>query len=149
MDIERAGEDDLNAVVALLAAQFGEHDIGLGLDVLRTATAGLLAEARRGVVLLAKDSARVGPVGLAVLAYTWTLEHGGLVAWLEELYVVPDRRGHGVGRALLRRALDVARESGCRAVDLEVDREHARAERLYEREGFAVLARRRWTRALV
>jgi GNAT superfamily N-acetyltransferase len=85
---------------------------------------------------------------VAVLAFAWALEHGGLVAWLDELFVVPERRGGGMGRELLRRALEVARERGCRAVDLEVDSEHARAERLYERERFASLSRKRWVRRL-
>jgi GNAT superfamily N-acetyltransferase len=79
---------------------------------------------------------------------TRRLEHGGLVAWLDELFVLPEHRGRGIGRALLRRALEVANEKGCRALDLEVDFEHAQAERLYRREGFVSLPRGRWARRL-
>ena len=88
------------------------------------------------------------PLGIAVLAYTWTLEHGGLVAWLDELYVVPAARGRGVGRALLDTACSEASRRGCLAVELEVDRAHGRAEGLYERAGFIPLPRARWSRAL-
>jgi GNAT superfamily N-acetyltransferase len=112
---------------------------------LSRAVEGLVTERSRGAVLLALDPE---PVGVAALAYTWTLEHGGPVAWLEELFVIPERRNGGVGRMLLHRAMEVARDRGCRAVDLEVDFDHARAERLYEREGFTALPRRRWTRRL-
>lgn len=76
------------------------------------------------------------------------MEHGGRVAWLDELFVVADGRGRGVGRALLVDVIEVARRAGCRAIDLEVDVEHGRAEHLYEREGFERLARRRWARRL-
>jgi GNAT superfamily N-acetyltransferase len=145
MRIEMARAGDSNAVVDLLGEQFREHGIELAQEQLSVAVQGMLSDAARGGILLAYDPE---PVGVAVLAFTWTLEHGGLVAWLDELFVVPDYRGRGIGGALLRRALGVAAERGCRAVDLEVDAEHARAERLYEREGFVWLSRRRWAKRL-
>jgi GNAT superfamily N-acetyltransferase len=165
MRIEIAEVTDESTVVALLAEQFREHRIELGQKLLSDAVSSLIADPTRGFVLLARDpepgsgrnetvgrkaggSGRNETVGVAVLAYTWTLEHGGKVAWLDELFVVPEHRGRGLGRALLLRALELARDAGCRAVDLEVDADHARAERLYQREGFRALARRRWTRPL-
>ncbi len=78
------------------------------------------------------------------MCFTWTLEHGGRSAWLEELYVQPEYRGRGIGQKLLAAAINRAREEGCRAIDLEVDRGHPRASHLYDREGFVRLARTRW-----
>lgn len=131
---------DLPDVVALLSAQFGEHRIDAG-DIGRAAL-GLIQDPSRGAIFLASiDGARVGA---AVLAFTWTLEHGGLVAWLDELYVIPSLRDAGIGSALLAHALSVARSAGCLAVDLEVDADHARVEGLYERHGFVRLPRSRW-----
>ncbi len=143
MRIEVARANDQGAVVALLEAQFREHHIELG--PLAEAVRGMLSEPARGVILLARAP---GPVGVAVVAFTWTLEHGGATAWLDELFVLPAHRGRGVGRALLHRALAIAKDHGCAAVDLEVDADHARAERLYEREGFAPHTRRRWVKRL-
>ena len=139
-EIATAGAADLRDVVALLGAQFAEHDIDV--SDLERAALGLLEHPSRGAILLASiGGARVG---IAVLAFTWTLEHGGHVAWLDELYVVPAQREHGVGRALLAHAITHARASGCVAIDLEVDAEHARVESLYERHGFERLHRSRW-----
>jgi GNAT superfamily N-acetyltransferase len=146
MRIHQATIDTLDDVVRLLGAQFDEHRIALNVSALTQAVHGLVSGEGRGVALTAHDP---NPIGVAVLAYTWTLEHGGLVAWLDELYVVPEHRGRGVGRALLRRALDIAKDGGCHAVDLEVDSDHARAEHLYGRAGFTVLARRRWTKRII
>jgi GNAT superfamily N-acetyltransferase len=87
-------------------------------------------------------------VGLAAISLAWTLEHGGKSAWLDELYVLPECRGRGVGRALLGQAVAAARELGCAAMDLEVDRDHSRAERLYRRAGFQPLPRSRWVKSL-
>lgn len=145
MRIEPARPADREAVANLLAQQFRDHGIELGMERLSVAVEGLLSDSARGAVLVASDPE---PVGVAVLAYTWTLEHGGRVAWLDELFVVPERQGQGIGRALLLRAIEVARGSSCRAVELEVDSEHARAENLYLREGFFALPRRRWVNRL-
>jgi GNAT superfamily N-acetyltransferase len=128
--------------LALLEAQFAEHSIVVEQDALDAGVLGLVDASRRGAVLLAREGPRA--VGVAVLSYTWALEHGGRVAWLEELYVVPDRRGGGIGRALLDHAVAHCREAGCRALDLEVAEDHRRAERLYERAGFRPLRRARW-----
>jgi GNAT superfamily N-acetyltransferase len=144
MRIETARADALDAAVTLLGLQFQEHGIDLTPELLRTALHALLADQERGAVLLACDPE---PIAVAVLAYTWTLEHGGRVAWLDELFVVEHRRGEGVGGAMLTRAIEVAMGSGCRAVDLEVDLDHERSEHLYERHGFRRLQRRRWTKS--
>lgn len=133
---------DLHDVTALLAAQLAEHEIGVAFDELRQAVAGVVLRPDRGAVLVAGEAG--ASVGVACLAFTWTLEHGGLVAWLEELYVRPNERERGVGARLLAAALDHARAAGCRAVDLEVQSDHARAEHLYARAGFSPLPRRRW-----
>ncbi len=56
-------------------------------------------------------------VGLAlwyVTFSTWTGRHG---LWLEDLFVDPDHRGTGLGRALLARLAQIAVERGYRRVE--------------------------------
>ena len=43
------------------------------------------------------------PAGYALLMKTWSQEAGGLTVWVDELYVDPAFRGHGLGGAFLRR----------------------------------------------
>jgi ribosomal protein S18 acetylase RimI-like enzyme len=50
--------------------------------------------------------------------------------------VVPSKRGHGIGDALLSRLLERAREDGYERLSLSVDSANAGAIRLYERHGF-------------
>jgi GNAT superfamily N-acetyltransferase len=126
--------------VPLLGVQLAEHGMAQEARALHDAVAGLVQG--RGAVLLATRGTEA--VGVAVLSYTWTLEHGGQCAWLDELYVAPAERGSGLGTALLDRAIAHAKSEGCRAIDLEVDIEHARAEHLYERRGFYRLPRQRF-----
>jgi GNAT superfamily N-acetyltransferase len=142
MRIEAATRHTTPSVVALLGLQFEEHGIVLPPERLSAAVGALISDPSKGTIFVAFAP---DAIGIAVLAYTWTLEHGGLVAWLDELFVRPEYRGRGVGRSLLRRVLEGARAAGCRAIELEVDSEHARVETLYRREGFVPLPRRRWS----
>jgi ribosomal protein S18 acetylase RimI-like enzyme len=107
----------------------------------------MLDDPRRGAILVARqDGGRA--VGVAYVSFTWCLEHGGKTSWLEELYVVPDLRGRGLGQALLAAAQVHAAAAGCAAMDLEVTEDHTRAARLYQRDGFRPLGRARWVKAL-
>jgi GNAT superfamily N-acetyltransferase len=138
-----ARPEDADVVVALLAAQLEEHAISLAPDLLVEAVRGALEDDGRALILVARSDDR--PVGLAFLSFQWTLERGGRVLWLEELYVLPELRGRGIGGQLLQATLDVARARHCRAVELEVEANHARAANLYARAGFRALDRVHWT----
>jgi GNAT superfamily N-acetyltransferase len=144
--LERLDASSSPLAVALLRAQFDEHDIHLPPGALERAVRGLVEVSGRGALLLAREEREA--IGVAALSYTWALEHGGQVAWLDELYVIPRRRGHGVGTLLLLEAVEVARADGCIAVDLEVEASHDRAQALYLRHGFEALTRTRFVRRL-
>jgi GNAT superfamily N-acetyltransferase len=77
-----------------------------------------------------------GPDGFAELRFRPSLYTGALDAYLEELYVVPERRGHGLGRALLEAAMDYARHRGAARIDLNTSVDDVTARRLYESAGF-------------
>lgn len=76
------------------------------------------------------------PDGLAQLRFRPSIWSGGLDAYLEELYVAPERRGQGIGRALLEAAMEVAREAGATRIDLATGETDAAARALYESCGF-------------
>ena len=90
--------------------------------------------ADRTVVLLAGDAP---PIGVAVLRFRPAIWSAGLECYLAELYVVPERRGQGAGRALLEHAVRLAREHGADTMDIGVDESDTVARRLYERLGFS------------
>lgn len=144
--IIKANIEDKEAIVALLLRQFEEHVIETSLEQLKRVVDEVLHNESYGLFLLAREDGRA--IGVSNLAFTWTLEHGGKSAWLDELYVQPKSRGNGIGTALLRAALETAQEYGCAAVDLEVDEAHARAESLYIRSGFRHLNRSRWVKKI-
>ena len=143
--IRPATEADREAVIDLLLAQLREHEITIQTTEIAVAIEGVLDRPERGTLFTATISGI--PIGVAYLSFTWTLEHGGKTAWLEELYVVPEHRNEGIGRALLTAVCDHAVAQGCAAVDLEIDTAHRRAAHLYA-QGFRPLDRTRWVRLL-
>jgi ribosomal protein S18 acetylase RimI-like enzyme len=60
----------------------------------------------------------------------------GVRAWIEDVVVDGAARGRGVGEALSRAALDVAREHGALTVDLTSRPSREAANRLYQKVGF-------------
>jgi ribosomal protein S18 acetylase RimI-like enzyme len=60
----------------------------------------------------------------------------GMRAWIEDVVVDTAARGHGVGEALNRAAIDAAHEHGARTVDLTSRPSREAANRLYQRLGF-------------
>lgn len=53
------------------------------------------------------------PVGFALYFYSFSTFRGQPGIYLEDLFVKPDHRGHGHGKALLRRLANIALERGC------------------------------------
>ena len=76
------------------------------------------------------------PHGVAVLRFRPALFTPGLECYLAELYVEPDHRGHGSGRALMEAALTRARARGADYIELNTDEGDDAAIALYESLGF-------------
>ena len=60
----------------------------------------------------------------------------GLRAWIEDVVVDEVARGQGIGAALNRQAIQIARDAGARTVDLTSRPDREAANRLYARLGF-------------
>jgi ribosomal protein S18 acetylase RimI-like enzyme len=130
--VRRAELADADAIGELLHRFNTEYD-----DV----TPGPVALAVRIRMLLgAGDTAVVlgghGPDGLAVLRFRHAIWTAGLECYLAELYVVPERRGHGLGRALMHAVIEEARARGADTMDLGTSDDDVAARRLYESLGF-------------
>ncbi|HYJ28000.1 MAG TPA: GNAT family N-acetyltransferase [Nocardioides sp.] len=74
--------------------------------------------------------------GIAVLRFRPSLWSLAEECYLAELYVVPGRRGSGLGRTLLRACVERAVARGCDVIDLSTSEDDVAARHLYEAEGF-------------
>jgi GNAT superfamily N-acetyltransferase len=60
------------------------------------------------------------PAGFALFFPTYSTWLGRPGIWLEDLFVLPERRRHGVGTALLGRIGEIARDRGCGRLEWSV-----------------------------
>jgi ribosomal protein S18 acetylase RimI-like enzyme len=131
--VRRADVQDAEAIGRLL------HDFNTEFDDPTPGPRQLaerLAELIAGgetTVLLAGD----GPDGLAVLRFRPSIWSRALECYLAELYVVPERRRQGFGRALMNAAIEEARRQGADHMDLGTGEDDIAARALYESLGFS------------
>lgn len=89
-----------------------------------------LIESDEIVVLLA------GPDGFALLRFRPSYYADAAECYLAELYVIPAKRGQGIGRSLMEGVLETARERGATHIDLNTSEDDVAARSLYEGLGF-------------
>jgi ribosomal protein S18 acetylase RimI-like enzyme len=130
--VRRAGPADAEAIGELL------HDFNTEFE---EPSPGPQAVADRVRELMGSEDfavllVRRRPNGLAVLRFRPSIYSSALECYLAELYVQPDHRGQGLGRALLEATMDLARERGANFMDLGTSEDDVAARALYERMGF-------------
>ncbi len=131
--VRRAEAADAEAIGHLLHdfnSEFG--DPTPGPRALAERVRELLAAGEITVLLGGRE-----PHGLAVLRFRPAIWSDALDCYLEELYVVPERRGRGLGRALMEAAIELARRSGATHMDLGTGENDLAARALYESLGFS------------
>jgi ribosomal protein S18 acetylase RimI-like enzyme len=115
------------------------HDFNREFDEPTPAPAVL--EPRVGAFIAADTKAYLvggdGPDGFAQVTFIPTIWAEGPVAHLDELYVKPERRGQGLGRALMDGLLELARQRGAAGLEVVTGEDDVAARGLYESFGFA------------
>jgi GNAT superfamily N-acetyltransferase len=67
---------------------------------------------------------------------TVSLEHLGLTAEIDEFFVLPSQRGHGVGAELLKADESEILRAGCTNASLQLSRTNDSARAFYHRHGY-------------
>jgi len=90
--------------------------------------------------LIARETDKSGPAaGFALFFHTFSTFRGRRSLWLEDLFVRPDARGAGLGRALLLELACIARDRGCARFEWAVLDWNTAAIGFYEKQGAVVL----------
>ena len=103
-----------------------------GTDVL---TRRVLAFIENGAMTYLLGGA--GPDGFAQVSFRPSVWADEPVGYLEELYVTPNRRGEGIGRAIMGAVLVLARERSAAGMEVVTGEDDTAARALYESVGFA------------
>ncbi len=135
IEIGLATKAEIPQLVELLGTLFSiEADFVPNPEKQRRAVEMIFKEPRLGVIYVAREAGRV--VGMVSTLYTVSTAEGGKSAWLEDMVVLPECRGRGVGAQLLEFAIVGAREAGVRRITLLSDEDNDQAHALYASEGF-------------
>ena len=81
------------------------------------------------------------PVGYIAICIGYSIEFAGRDAFIDEMFIVPEQRAKGIGKAALGLVKSEAASLGIRALHLEVARTNERAKRLYASAGFVARER--------
>ncbi len=129
VQIEIASEitDDVVEAFARLIPQLSSSNPPPSIEALRE-----IAAAEATTLLLARLEGRiVGSLTLVMFRIPT-----GVRAWIEDVVVDADARGHGIGEALNLFAVQEAKDHGALTVDLTSRPSREAANRLYQRLGF-------------
>jgi len=127
--VRAAVADDLPAVHGLYRQLYAELDLPLD-DRVRRQWADTMATPRRTVLVAEIDGVPVGTADVTLMANAARARPYLIV---ENVVVAEDRRGSGIGRALLDAARERARAAGCYKLQLSATEDPAYA--FYEATG--------------
>ncbi|HEV3101990.1 MAG TPA: GNAT family N-acetyltransferase [Candidatus Dormibacteraeota bacterium] len=134
VQIRPATRDDVSAIAELIRglARYEklENDVVMTEALLDKA---LFGDRQYAEVLLAEEDG--GPVGFALFFHNFSTFLGRPGIYLEDLFVLPEHRGRGIGRRLLTHLAQIAVERDCGRLEWSVLDWNRDAIGFYERIG--------------
>ncbi len=139
VNIRLAATGDIPALLALVRRYWDFEGIE-GFTALRIELVlqRLLADPRLGMVWVAESDGQLQGYLIAVLVLS--VEHQGVMAEIDELFVMPEARSRGVGGRLLAVAERALAAKGCVRLQLQLGLANAHGRAFYEHRGYAARA---------
>ena len=131
--VRRAGASDLEALASMFDGYRQFYKQPSDIAGARTFLAERI-EREQSIIFLAE--AETGALGFTQLYPSFTSTGMARIFILNDLFVIPEARGKGVGGALLRHAAEFARGEGAVRLLLSTAVDNFAAQGVYEREGW-------------
>ena len=132
--MKRALPHDVEQLVRMMDEFYAESGYTLNHERATQAFSTLLADDRLGYVWLIQADGQA--VGYVVLTLCYSMEYGGLSAFVDDLFVRSPFRRAGLGTAALTEVRAFCAGRGIRAIHVETGRENTPAQAVYRRVGF-------------
>jgi GNAT superfamily N-acetyltransferase len=139
--IRLARDSDIESLASLVALYWEFESIPrFDRPRISTLLADFLREPQRGNCWVAEEGGRL--VGYLLAVYLFSLEHGGMMAEIDEFFVLSEKRSSEVGSTLLDSASRAMRQEGITHLQLQLSTQNLNGKRFYERHGFRSISGR-------
>lgn len=128
-----AGAGDLDRILPMVTRYHAHEGIELSEEERAAAISPLLEGSPLGALWFIGP--KMAPVGYVAVSFGWSIEMGGMDAFIDELWVREKVRGRGMGSEALAALIPALESAGVKALHLEVADGNP-AERIYKRAGF-------------
>jgi predicted N-acetyltransferase YhbS len=133
--IRVATKNDISALSELLNELFSfEKEFIVNKKLQEKGLQKILENENIGDVLLVSFDDEV--VAMVILLYTISTALGTKVAILEDMIVSKNFQNQNIGSELLKYAIEVAKNKGCKRITLLTDDENFNAHKFYKKSGF-------------
>ncbi len=135
MIIEKATTDDIPELCELLAELFNQEvEFEVNYDAQAKGLYAIITNPEVGMVLVVRKQRKI--IGMINILFTISTALGGRVVVLEDMVVMPNERGSGIGSRLLTAVIDTAKEQGCKRITLLTDSNNKLVHQFYKKHGF-------------
>lgn len=132
--IEKVDIVDLQLLLPLMHAYCEFYGVSPRDDRLIGLSRVLLTDPGQGIQLLARDPNGT-VIGFATVFWTWSTLDAARIGLMNDLYVVPEARGSGVGRRLIESCRGLCRKRGAGKLVWDTAPDNTTAQRLYDSTG--------------
>ncbi len=137
--IKKASKSETDEILKLMHGLYDHNYIPFEKDNIRSALMKLLNDETLGHIWTVYDNDAI--VGYFIVSLVYSLEHGGQIAIIDEIYVKEEHRNQGCGGAMLGAIQDFCRTNDVHAISLEVEKHNVNAQVFFQIKGYQKLDR--------
>ena len=135
MEVSMAEESDIPSLCALLHHLFlQEAEFTPDFAVQSRGLSRIIGNPEVGCIWVVRLHGQI--VGMVNLLFTISTALGAPVVLLEDMVVLPEMRGQGIGTTLLETAIQHAKQKGFQRMTLLTDHDNHRSQSFYRKHGF-------------
>ncbi len=135
VSIKKVDHVDLSELLPMMRAYCDFYEVAPRDDRLVALSRALLDDPGEGVQLIARREDDAISVGFATIFWGWSTLDAARNGLMNDLFVKPDVRGAGVGRALIEACRGACRKRGVGKLEWSTAPDNHTAQRLYDSTG--------------
>ncbi len=138
--MRKATQNDLELFLAFMTEFYAESGYELNRASTTQAFHTILEHPNLGQIWLIQDGPK--DVGHVLVTFKFAMEYAGMVACIDDLFVLAAHRNRGLSSAALEEIRKHCEDNQCRGMTVEVANDNMPAQKVYRRIGFAPLENR-------